>query len=203
MIALAWIFSFSVGSLVFTVTDLRKNHECTYEFCLARVAHIYFNLKINNLFFQGLLLSNVIFLFLSIIIVFSFYGEILSKFYKRRKKLNIFQRELKDDFQPKLKKISFTKSYNNFFPISKTVKTPENKMENGIDLKHFRSTSEEGKETVIKKKEQTKRKESNLSKHLTFHASYLKSSNYILVTLFAFCLFHTPIFVYEMIVIVR
>ena len=102
-----------------------------------------------------------------------------------------------------MKKISFSKSYNNFFPTSKTVKTPDVQNENGVDLKHFRSISEEGKETVIKKEEPVKRKESKLSQHLTFHASYLKSSNYILVTLFAFCLFHTQIFVYEMIVIVR
>ena len=135
--------------------------------------------------------------------VFSFYGVILSKFYRRKKKLNIFQRELKEDFQPKLKKISFTKSYNNVLPIHKTVKTPIAKIEHGVDLKQFRSISDEGKETIINKKLQIKRKESKLSKQLTFHASYLKSSNYILVTLFAFCLFHSQIFVYEMIVIVR
>ena len=37
MISFAWIFSLCVGSLVFTVTDLKQNHECSYEFSIARV----------------------------------------------------------------------------------------------------------------------------------------------------------------------
>ena len=37
MTLLAWIFAFCMGSLVFTVTDLRRNHECTYAFSIAKV----------------------------------------------------------------------------------------------------------------------------------------------------------------------
>ena len=37
MIVLMWTFCFCVGSLVFSVTDLKTNHECTYVFSISKV----------------------------------------------------------------------------------------------------------------------------------------------------------------------
>ena len=37
MVILTWVFSLCVGSLVFTVTNLQENHECTYIFSISRV----------------------------------------------------------------------------------------------------------------------------------------------------------------------
>ena len=37
MIVLMWTFCLCVGSLVFSVTDLKTNHECTYVFSISKV----------------------------------------------------------------------------------------------------------------------------------------------------------------------
>ena len=37
MIGLSWTFCLCMGSLVFTVTNLQQNHECTYVFSIAKV----------------------------------------------------------------------------------------------------------------------------------------------------------------------
>ena len=148
-------------------------------------------------------LSNVIFLFLSIIIVFTFYGVILSKFYKRRKRFDTIKRELKEDFHPKLNKISFTKSSFHIIPINKSIRIPDERYDKNVDLKQIRRMSNEGEETKIRSKSNIKKKSSNLSRQVTFHVSYLRSSNYILVTLFTFWIFHSPVFVYQMIELFR
>ena len=152
---------------------------------------------------QELQLSNVIFLFLSIIIVFTFYGVILSKFYKRRKRFDTIKRELKEDFHPKLNKISFTKSSFHIIPINKSIRIPDERYDKNVDLKQIRRMSNEGEETKIRSKSNIKKKSSNLSRQVTFHVSYLRSSNYILVTLFTFWIFHSPVFVYQMIELFR
>ena len=38
MIGLSWTFCLCMGSLVFTVTNLQQNHECTYVFSIAKVS---------------------------------------------------------------------------------------------------------------------------------------------------------------------
>ena len=40
MIVLMWVFCFCVGSLVFSVTNLKLNHECTYVFSISKVSQL-------------------------------------------------------------------------------------------------------------------------------------------------------------------
>ena len=127
----------------------------------------------------------------------------MSKFYKRRKRFDTIKRELRKDFQPKLNKISFTKNSFHFIPINKSIKFPYERDDNNVDLKQIRRMSNEGEETKIRKKSHIRKKSSNLSRQVTFHVSYLRSSNYILVTLFTFWIFHSPVFVYQMIELFR
>ena len=47
MIGLSWTFCLCMGSLVFTVTNLQQNHECTYVFSIAKVS-LEFGLDIFN-----------------------------------------------------------------------------------------------------------------------------------------------------------
>ena len=37
MIILTWLFCFCMGTIVYSVTNLIENHECTYVFAIAKV----------------------------------------------------------------------------------------------------------------------------------------------------------------------
>ena len=40
MVLLTWAFCLCMGSIVFTVTNLIENHECTYVFSIAKVTRM-------------------------------------------------------------------------------------------------------------------------------------------------------------------
>lgn len=184
MILLSWIFCLCVGSLVFTVTDLKENHECTWAFTIAKEIQ----------------LSTSALCLLVILAVFGFYGLILTKYYKRKRKFDSFKQSLDGDVPPKYREINFSKRSVQFLPLKKSIRDPNGNEEQSVQLKHMKSISEHGEIfkidlTPISRIGQ--RKTSNLSQQLSFHVSYLKSSNYVLVTLFTFWMFHSPLFVYQ------
>ena len=184
MIFLSWIFCLCVGSLVFTVTDLKKNHECTWAFTIAKEIQ----------------LSTTALTLLVFLAVFCFYGVILSKYYKRKRKFDSFRQSLEGEAPHKYKDINFSKRSIHFLPLKKSIKDPNGNEDQNVQLKHMKSLSENGdilKIDLTPISRIGQRKSSNLSQQLSFHVSYLKSSNYVLVTLFSFWMFHSPLFVYQ------
>jgi len=170
MTFLVWIFSFCMGSLVFTVTDLKKNHYCSYAFSLSKE-------------FQ---LSITIPFFVTILVVFILYGIILSKFYRIRKRVETLKKEL-TDFKPKQRKATM-------IPLKFNV--------NSEEIEYSKSADKE-KGNEIENKNFIKMKSTNILKQLSFHFSYLKSSNYVLTTLFIFWLLHSPMFIYQTVELIR
>ena len=192
MILLTWIFCFCVGSLMFTVTNLKKNHDCTWAFSISKEIQ----------------LSTTTISLIAIVVVFCFYGVILTKYYKRRRQFDSFKLGLQSDYQqPKFKEINFSKRSFQFLPIQRSIKCSIESEKPDVQLKQTKSISETGEIFKIDlspiAKIGKRKKETSLSKQLTFHVSYLKSSNYVLVTLFSFWMFHSPLFVYQTVELIK
>ena len=150
-------------------------------------------------------MSTTLSLAVSIIVFFSYYGVILSKFYKRRKRFDTLKRSLNSDYLPKMRKISFTQKVLFFFNLKFGEKHSFDK-DDDVYLRQMTSISENGEIFKIDLQPDRKagqRKSSSLSRHLSFHVSYLKSSNYVLVTLLTFWMLHSPIFVYQTVELIR
>ena len=59
------------------------------------------------------------------------------------------------------------------------------------------------KEVAIHPTQPARRKKSSVSRQVSFHVSYLRSSNYVLITLLVFFLCHAPLFVHQMIGVIK
>ena len=150
-------------------------------------------------------MSTTLSLAVSIFVFFSNYGVILSKFYQRRKKFETIKRSLNSDYLPKQKKISFSQKVLFFFNLKFGEKHSFDK-DNDVHLKQMTSISENGEIFKIDLQHDRRpgqRKGSSLSRQLSFHVSYLKSSNYVLVTLLTFWMLHSPLFVYQIVELIR
>ena len=121
---------------------------------------------------------------MTILVVFILYGIILSKFYKIRKRVETLKKEL-TDFKPKQRKATM-------IPLKYNSK----------EIEYSKSADVE-KGNEIQNKNLIKMKSTNILKQLSFHFSYLKSSNYVLTTLFIFWLLHSPIFIYQTVELIR
>ena len=131
-------------------------------------------------FFQEFQLSITIPFFVSILVVFILYGIILSKFYKIRKRVETFQKDLTTDVQQKEMKTEIA---------PKKFQVNSNVIQN--------SKSEEEKAHYNPYKNLIRKKSPNILKQVSFHFSYIKSSNYVLTILFIFWLLHSPIFIFQ------
>ena len=191
MVLLTWLFCLCMGSIVFTVTNLIENHECTYVFSIAKVtSRIFFSGQ--TFILQEVQLSTTIIVLISIVAVFSFYGVILTKFYRRKKKLEEIQASLKEREKEKPKD-SFLRRCLGYFS-SKKEKC-------AVQMKEIKSRTDNGDAILVTQK--TRRKKSSVTKQLSFHVSYLRSSNYVLVTLLVFFMCHAPLFVHQMIEVTK
>ena len=117
---------------------------------------------------------------MTILVVFILYGIILSKFYKIRKRVETFQKDLTTDVQQKEMKTEIA---------PKKFQVNSNVIQN--------SKSEEEKAHYNPYKNLIRKKSPNILKQLSFHISYIKSSNYVLTILFIFWLLHSPIFIFQ------
>jgi len=95
------------------------------------------------------------------------------------------KRDLTIDSQPKQKKVEITSMEFNV---------------NSNNVIQY-SNLEEGK--AYENKNLMRKKSTNILKQLSFHISNLKSSNYVLTTLFIFWLLHSPIFIYQTVELIR
>jgi len=180
MILLSWIFFFCHGSMIFSVTDLHKNHVCTFIFVTIKEV-------------QSLTLLVLLF---GISALICFYGVILAKFYKQKKKIEKLREELENDFQPKLNKLKFSKLICQYFPVCFKKQCLSDNENNNVKLKQikkFSNTTAEITITSVKSTDSDKMKTiTKLAKQMAFNVSFLKSSSYVLASLFAFYFCHCP-----------
>ena len=113
-------------------------------------------------------MSTTIIVLTSVVAVFSFYGIILTKFYRRKRKMERFHVANSD-----------------------------------VQMKQIISSSGNGEIFHLDTFNKRMQKKISVSSQLSFHMSYLKSSNYVLVTLLAFFMCHAPLFVHQMIEITK
>ncbi|XP_023341876.1 uncharacterized protein LOC111711702 [Eurytemora carolleeae] len=184
MVFLTWIFCLAMGSTIYSSLYLRKNHICTFVFTLDRV-------------YQTVVLIIVL---STLITVFCVNRKILRKFYIQKKYLEA----MKDPqtATERLRRIgvdakfSATRAY--IIPLSLDQPIfPQGP----VDTKKFKITNEKGNCKLFTK--YTKKKRNTLSQSISFHVKYVQSSRYILVILIAFCIFHSPMFMYHSLVAVR
>ena len=99
------------------------------------------------------------------------------------------------DFYPEENSIKF--SATSIFIIPITFEPPSAAVQSNVVLqkvKYYPGNGSHSKE--ISEKPQRTRKSSNISRGVSFHVSYIKSSNYILIILLTFCVFHAPLIIY-------
>ena len=111
---------------------------------------------------------------LSFMALLGFYGYILTKFYKRKRRQETFSNNQKKNGHQNEQKVSFSSEENGKI----------NQILTGLNSKEHRKVSRRLSE-------------------LSFHVSYIKSSNYILLTLSAFCLCHLPMFFHQLFELIR
>ena len=130
--------------------------------------------------------------------VICFYGVILAKFYKQKKKIEKLKQDIENEFQPKLYKLKISKIFCQYFPIyirKKQWISSDADKEN-VELKQWKTVSTTAAEidiTSVKSTDPEKMKTiTKLVKQMTFNVSFLKSSTYVLASLFAFYFCHFP-----------
>ena len=128
--------------------------------------------------------------------MFLIYTAILIKFYKRKKNYENLREESLKDFYPKVNPIGFSASAFYIIPIR--FELPLSNISPSVSLKAFSGIPGSDKN----RKERTEapkrvRTISTISRGFSFHVSYIKSSNYILFILLSFCIFHTPLFIFQ------
>ena len=128
--------------------------------------------------------------------MFLIYTAILIKFYKRKKNYENLREESLKDFYPKVNPIGFSASAFYIIPIR--FELPLSNISTSVSLKAFSGIPGSDKN----RKERTEapkrvRTISTISRGFSFHVSYIKSSNYILFILLSFCIFHTPLFIFQ------
>ena len=119
-------------------------------------------------------LSKVLGSTLSFIALLGFYGYILTKFYRRKRRQETFNKDQNKNGQQTQQKVSFSSEENG--KISQIL--------TGLNSKDHRKVSRRLSE-------------------LSFHVSYIKSSNYILLTLCAFGLCHLPMYFHQLFELIR
>ena len=130
-------------------------------------------------------LSTLILIFSSILTVFLIYAKILSKFYKRKRNYESIREESRRDFYPEENSIKF--SATSIFIIPITFEPPSAAVQSNVVLQKVRYNPGNGRECKeIAERTQRTRKSSNISRGVSFHVSYIKSSNYILIILLTF-----------------
>ena len=143
-------------------------------------------------------MSTTIIVLISIVAMFSFYGVILSKFYIRKRRLEKIQTSILIETREKGKsESSLFRRYLGFLSNSskECIKT------SGFQMKEIESRPD--KEVASHPTQPARRKKSSVSRQLSFHVSYLRSSNYVLITLLVFFLCHAPLFVHQMIGVIK
>lgn len=111
---------------------------------------------------------------LSFMALLGFYGYILTKFYRRKRRQETFNNNQNKNGHQNQQKVSFSSEENGKI----------NQILTGLNSKDHRKVSRRLSE-------------------LSFHVSYIKSSNYILLTLSAFCLCHLPMFFHQLFELIR
>ena len=142
-------------------------------------------------------MSTTIIVLISIVAMFSFYGVILTKFYRRKRRLEKIQTSLIQKREKEKSENKLFKRYLGFLSNS----SKEYIDTTGLQMKEIESRPD--KEGAIHPTQSARRKKSSVSRQLSFHVSYLRSSNYVLVTLLVFFLCHAPLFVHQMIGVMK
>ena len=119
-------------------------------------------------------LSKVIGSTVSFIAILGFYGFILTKFYRRKRRQESLNNDQRNISYLRQQKVSF-------------------------------SSVENGKisQILIDSKKNEHQAVSRRLSEISFHLSYIKSSNYILLTLSAYFLCHSPMFLHQLIGLLR
>ena len=139
-------------------------------------------------------MSTTIIVLISIVAMFSFYGVILSKFYRRKRRLEKIQTSLIQEREKE-------KSENRLFRRYLGFLSKECNKTSGSQMREIESKPD--KEVAIHPTQPARRKKSSVSRQVSFHVSYLRSSNYVLITLLVFFLCHAPLFVHQMIGVIK
>ena len=119
-------------------------------------------------------MSKVFGMALSYMALLGFYGYILTKFYRRKRRQESFKNEQNRKGYKRQQKVSFSSQEN----------VQINKILSASNPKDHRKVSRRLSE-------------------LSFHVSFVKSSNYILITLSALCLCHLPMFFHQLFGLIR
>ena len=119
-------------------------------------------------------MSKVFGMALSYMALLGFYGYILTKFYRRKRRQESFKNEQNRKGYKHQQKVSFSSQEN----------VQINKILSASNPKDHRKVSRRLSE-------------------LSFHVSFVKSSNYILITLSALCLCHLPMFFHQLFGLIR
>ena len=117
-------------------------------------------------------LSKILGSSLSFMAVLGFYGYILTKFYRRKRRQENFNSNQNNNRSQQ--KVSFSSIENGKM----------NQILTGLNTNDHRKVSRRLSE-------------------VSFHVSYIKSSNYILITLSALCLCHLPLFFHQLFGLIR
>ena len=145
--------------------------------------------------FQEVQLSTTIFVLISIVAVFCFYGVILSKFYRRKRRLDKIQTSLTQNKEKKEPKDNFFRKYLHYYSSKESIGTSD------VQMREIESKPD--KNIAFHPTQPARRKKSSVSRQLSFHVSYLRSSNYVLITLLVFFMCHAPLFVHQMIGVIK
>ena len=138
-------------------------------------------------------MSTLVFTLLTTALVFLIYAMILIKFYKRKRNYeNIREESLKDSYM-EVSPIKFSGTFLFIIPVRLPMPIPP--LNSGVILREMSEGNARRTETSEPDKKAMRR--STMSRRFSFHLSYLKSSNYVLVILLSFCIFHAPLFFYQ------
>ena len=182
IILLAWILCLCMGVIVYASTNLIENHECTYVYSVVKVllmtcvdggTHSCLLILLICIF-KEIQISKLLGSVLSFMALLGFHGYILTKFYRRKRRQETFNNDKKRKGYKNQQKVSFSSQENG--QINQILSASNSKDHHKVS----RRLSE-----------------------LSFHVSYIKSSNYILITLSAFCLCHLPMFFHQLFELIR
>ena len=139
-------------------------------------------------------MSTTIIVLISIVAIFCFYGVILSKFYRRKKRLEKIHTSLNQNKEKRKSKDNFFRKYLRYYSSKENI--------GDVQMREIESRPD--KDVAFHPTQQpARRKKSSVSRQLSFHVSYLRSSNYVLITLLVFFMCHAPLFVHQMIGVIK
>ena len=141
-------------------------------------------------------MTTVLVVFSSILLVFGIYGRILRKFYKRKRNYETIREESQRELFTEEHPIQFSATTVFIIPI--TFEPPLSMFQSDVSLQKIKYVPDNGGQcTEISERPKRIRKISTISRGFSFHVSYIKSSNYVLIILLTFCIFHAPLFFYH------